>query len=69
MTIDKFYLCSATENLHGFKGNPDPERVPNQWGYFVCKDHLPVVNQCRRDKGLEELVEFEDSYLKGGDNE
>lgn len=56
------YICSATEQLHGFQANPDPERVPNHFGYFVCKEHLAAVNECRRDKGFEELVVYPDSY-------
>jgi len=56
------YTCSATFPTHEFNGSPDPDRVPNRFGEFVCRDHLAQVNQCRRDKGLEPLVEYPDSY-------
>jgi hypothetical protein len=60
------YLCWATDKAHAFLGNADPERVPHQFSAFVCGDHLPEINKCRRDKGLEELVPEIDSYPRGG---
>lgn len=60
--VFKSYLCFATELTHEFMGNADPERVPNQWGFHVCKSHLAEVNKCRRDKGLEELTAGVDAY-------
>jgi hypothetical protein len=61
------YLCWAVERAHAFLGNADPERVPHQFSECVCAEHLPLINRCRRDKGLEELIEFPDSYPRGGD--
>lgn len=56
------YLCWAVERAHSFLGNSDPERVPHQFGHCVCREHLPLVNRCRRDKGLEEIFASADSY-------
>lgn len=58
------YECEATEEPHWFLGNSDRDRVPQQFGELVCKDHLAEVNRCRRDKGLEPLTEFPDSYIQ-----
>ena len=58
----KTYLCWATDKPHEFLGNANSERVPNHLAFQVCRDHLPQINRCRRDKGLEELIEFADSY-------
>jgi len=60
--LGEVYLCCATEMPHTFRANQDPGRVPQQFDKYVCKEHLAEVNQCRRDKGLEELVVYADSY-------
>lgn len=67
VTAFREYLCRATEHVHAFLGNADAERVPSHLGFQVCKLHLPEINRCRRDKGLEELSEFPDSYPRGAD--
>jgi hypothetical protein len=56
------YRCDGREPAHRFLGHIDRERVPNVLGRFVCSECLPQINRCRREKGLEPLHPFSDSY-------
>jgi hypothetical protein len=40
----------------------NPERVPSFQGQPICKDCVTKANCMRRDKGLEEIVIYDDSY-------